>query len=142
MQFSCFRFTHHFLRHSGIREGQGRSAIIGDNLASHINLSVLQTCKKYNIAFICLPPNSTHICWPLDVAIYGPLKHYWRDTLRQWKESPEGKTSDTLSKERFPTLLSRVVAKLRQGIALSLKNGFRKCGIYPTDKEELLKWCV
>jgi len=49
-------------------------AMIGDNLASHISLSVIDECKKYNIRFILLSPNSTHLCQPLDVAFFRPIK--------------------------------------------------------------------
>ncbi len=37
----------------------GRKVLIGDNLASHINIEVIDTCKQENIDFVCLPPNST-----------------------------------------------------------------------------------
>jgi transposase len=33
--------------------------LIGDNLASHISLNVVQECQNNNIHFILLPPNST-----------------------------------------------------------------------------------
>lgn len=83
-----FRFEFHFL--PAIRHAVGPVAIIGDNLASHINARVLQLCSDHHVKFICLPPNATHICQPLDVAVYRPLKGYWRRVLTEWKDSDEG----------------------------------------------------
>ncbi|CAG4969499.1 unnamed protein product [Colias eurytheme] len=73
----------------------------GDNLASHINPSVLKVCEENNIAFICLPPNATHILQPLDVAYFRPLKIKWRQALLNWKQSQEGRKLPTLPKDKF-----------------------------------------
>ena len=37
----------------------GRSVLIGDNLSHHSNDEVLKECTANDIAFICLPQNST-----------------------------------------------------------------------------------
>jgi hypothetical protein len=42
---------------------------------------VIKLSEKYNIDFIFLPPNSTHITQPLDVAFFRPLKGSWRALL-------------------------------------------------------------
>ena len=39
--------------------------LIGDNLGSHFPIKVLQYCDENEIYFLCLPPNSTHLCQPL-----------------------------------------------------------------------------
>ncbi|KAG5896931.1 hypothetical protein JTB14_030484 [Gonioctena quinquepunctata] len=46
----------------------GPKVLIGDNLASHLSLKVINKCLANDINFILLPPNSTHICQPLDVS--------------------------------------------------------------------------
>lgn len=48
-----------------LRDKPGKKVIIGDNLSSHINLRVIEACKEHNIAFVCLPPNTTHLLQPL-----------------------------------------------------------------------------
>ncbi|CAK1592634.1 unnamed protein product [Parnassius mnemosyne] len=75
---------------STLRRQEGKKLLIGDNLSSHINMEVLKACKSHNIAFVALPPNSTHLTQPLDVAYFRPLKLRWRQILDQWKETPEG----------------------------------------------------
>ncbi|XP_049787110.1 uncharacterized protein LOC126190695 [Schistocerca cancellata] len=55
--------------------------LIGDNLSSHISMKVINECKENNIRFVLLPPNSTHLCQPLDAAYFRPLKRSWRKVL-------------------------------------------------------------
>jgi hypothetical protein len=45
---------------------------------------VLRTCEEWNIWYIFLPENSTHLL--LDVAVFAPMKREWRSILVEWKE--------------------------------------------------------
>lgn len=60
------QIQYHFL--SAIKNENGTVTLIDDNLSSHISTSVIQLCEKHNIKFECLPPNTTHMTQPLDVA--------------------------------------------------------------------------
>jgi len=64
----------------------GKKVLVGDNHSSHISMRVLDACNKHDISFVCLPPNSTDKLQPLDVALFGPLKDYWRSTVRLYKQ--------------------------------------------------------
>lgn len=68
------------------RHKDGPKVMIGDNLSSHLSDRVMRACREYNIRFILLPPNSTHLCQPLDVAYFKPVKSAWRDILLNWKQ--------------------------------------------------------
>ena len=48
----------------------GPNVLIGANLGSHFSNKVLQYCDENVIRFLCLPPNLTHFCQPLDVAVF------------------------------------------------------------------------
>lgn len=110
--------------------------IIGDNLASHISLDIINECKINNIKFVLLPPNSTHFTQPLDVAFFRPLKVKWRQTLSDWKEKNRG----TIPKDRFPRLLKKCIEDMgEENIAKNLISGFRGSGISPLDREQVLK---
>ena len=115
---------------------EGPKAIIGDNLASHISANVVSKCNQHGIKFICLPPNSTHLTQPLDVAVFSALKANWRRIIQDWKKTPAGMKFGTLPKQQFPTLLKRLVLSLNSE---NLKSGFRACGIHPLDPQEVLK---
>jgi hypothetical protein len=113
----------------------GRKVVIGDNLSSHFCESVLKLAKENDIVFTCLPPNSTHLLQPLDVAFYGPLKRLWRQVLDEWKVKCNRKVK-SLSKDMFPRLLSNLHKKLypeQEQTSENIIAGFRTCGIYPLD---------
>lgn len=105
-------------------------------MSSHFSQSVLKTCDELNISFICLPPKTTHLLQPLDVAFYGPLKKYWRDVLTKWKKT-EGLKHKTLVKSLFPKLLRELKNKLAENgtECTNLIAGFDKCGLYPINSE-------
>lgn len=121
-----------------VRNLDGPKVIIGDNLSSHISMYVLKLCEDYNVRLVCLPPNSTHLTQPLDVALFAPMKRLWRDILRRWKQSVSGSKFSTIPKDMFPTLLKELMASLAENQEENLKSGFSKCGIYPLNKQKLL----
>lgn len=81
-----------------LKKQEGPKVIIGDNLSSHISVDVLNACDKNNIRFVCLPPNSTHLTQPLDVAFFHPMKVAWRKILTEWKASVQGSREQVLQK--------------------------------------------
>ncbi|XP_055617918.1 uncharacterized protein LOC129763145 [Toxorhynchites rutilus septentrionalis] len=70
--------------------------IIGDNVASYLSYKVMKSCLENNIRFAFPPPNATHICQPLDVAYFRPLKQAWRTLGR------------SRIKDRFPSIFFRI----------------------------------
>ena len=121
-----------FLPH--VRDVEGPKVLIGDNLSSHFSPNVIASCVKHNIRFLTLLPNSTHICQPLDVAVFRPMKVLWRTVLEQWRT--ESRSTGTIPKETFPRLLNRVYKQLSSDWLVS---GFRACGIVPLDPSQVLK---
>ena len=115
-------------------KGDGPFAVIGDNLGSHFNQRVIQKCKEKNIRFLTLPPNSTHICQPLDVAVFAPMKRVWRSLLEEWRR--ESRSKGTLPKQHFPLLLNRLVEATKNQ---NIVSGFRATGLYPVNQDEVLK---
>ncbi|XP_050065205.1 uncharacterized protein LOC126554147 [Aphis gossypii] len=112
-----------------------KKVMIGDNLASHISKRVIETCQSNNISFVLLPPNSTHLCQPLDVAFFRPLKYKWKQQLDLWKDNNKG----VLQKNQFPRLLNKVMKELGDNAGNNLKAGFEACGIVPFNPQNVLK---
>ncbi|KAJ8930185.1 hypothetical protein NQ314_017049 [Rhamnusium bicolor] len=79
------------------RRMQGRKILIGDNLGSHLSYNVLKFCEENQVSFVLLPPNSTHLCQPLDVAVFRTIKAKWREILMKWKENNAGCSQDRIS---------------------------------------------
>ena len=48
----------------------GTKVAIGDNLAAHFSVEVVQLAVENNIMFIALPANSTYLLQPLDLAVF------------------------------------------------------------------------
>ena len=122
------------------RLGQ-RVMLIGDNLASHFSEGVIRAAEENNIAFVCLPKNSTHLCQPLDVAFYRPLKMKWREILDEWKQ--RNVTKCCVTKDHLPGLLRKLCLSVCDEtedklVSQNLVAGFRKCGIVPLSRNEVL----
>ena len=124
-------FNQIFLPH--VKDVEGPKVLIGDNLSSHFSPAVVASCKKHNIRFVTLLPNSTHLCQPLDVAVFRPMKILWRAMLTQWRM--ESRSVGTIPKESFPRLLARVFVHLK---GKNLEAGFRASGIVPLDSSQVL----
>ena len=116
------------------RKIEGPKVMIGDNPSSHFSSDALDLCEQENISFVCLVPNSTHPSQPLDVAFYGPLKRKRRKILKEWKLQNTGQA--TLPKDAFPRLLKELEESLN---LKNLVSGFKSCGIYPLNAQELLR---
>ena len=112
-----------------------KKVLIGDNLSSHFSNEVLRECERNNISFVCLPPNSTHLCQPLDVAYFSPMKRQWRNILTTYKQSNR-KNVGSVPKDQFPRLLKQLMGMPNQ--KQNLISGFCKCGIVPLDKTKIL----
>ncbi|KAJ8913064.1 hypothetical protein NQ315_006565 [Exocentrus adspersus] len=117
------------------RKLEGPKLLIGDNLKSHLTIDVIQECEKNYIKFVLLPPNSTHMLQPLDVAYFRPLKGAWRKTLEEWKLKNKG----VIPKTVFPTLLKKAVESLGDREGDNARAGFKACGIVPFNPEVVLK---
>lgn len=110
--------------------------LIGDNLACHLSADVIELCASNNIKMIFLPPNSTHLLQPLDVAVYGPMKAEWRKVLTEWKQGL-GRYCTTLPKVNFPSLLFTLLSNMDQKEQFAI-NGFKTTGIYPLNRDKVL----
>ena len=118
-----------------IRKHQGKQVVlIGDNLGSHFSPKVINACVENNIIFICLPPNTTHLCQPLDVAVFRSAKIEWKDILDTWRR--ESRRKDNLPKDAFPSMLRKLMQRLKPS---NLIAGFKATGICPLNSNEVLK---
>ena len=130
-------FTSHML--PVLKNQEGPKVLIGDNLSSHINETVIKLCETNNIRFVCLPPNTTHLTQPLDVSVFSSLKNEWSKVLSHWRDISEGMHYHTLPKEIFARLLNQLMEQMKPKFKDIVPSGFRKCSIFPIDCNEILK---
>lgn len=119
-----------------LRHLEGTKVLIGDNLSSHLSSHVLDLCSQNDIKFICLPPNTTHISQPLDIAYFRPLKMKWRQIITNYKLSG---ANNTIPKSVFPRLLKLLTDALLEPGKENLISGFEKAGIYPVNRVKILE---
>lgn len=101
--------------------------LLVDGHKSHLTLELSKFCNDNQIILYSLPPNTTHLMQPADVSVFRPLKVEWRKTIREWQGNSENYNS-VLSKSTFCPLLNKV---LQKDMTDTIKNGFRKCGLFP-----------
>lgn len=112
----------------------GPIAIIGDNLGSHFEIDVIRACQDNDIRFITMPPNSTHLCQPLDLAVFRTVKIEWRSILDTWRKST--RLTGLIPKKQIPALVEKLWRTLN---TTHLVSGFKGSGIYPLDRSQVLK---
>ncbi|XP_065675340.1 uncharacterized protein LOC136091574 [Hydra vulgaris] len=66
------------------------------------------------------------------------MKINWRKILCEWKEKVKGSRVASLPKDEFPRLLDRLITNLNEHGNDNLRAGFRKTGIFPLDKSQVL----
>lgn len=100
-----------------------------DRHASHMDLELAKECRENRIVTIGLYPNSTRIIQPLDVGLFGAIKKSYKSEVVRWsREHPD---------EQYSVCdIASIVKIVNERVATTdtLKNSFRKCGIYP--------WCA
>ncbi|XP_069357374.1 uncharacterized protein [Maniola hyperantus] len=100
-----------------------------DGHRSHLTLHLTELCKNIGIEIIALHPNSTHLLQPMDVAVFRPLKVFWKNEVSKWKtENPGSKFTN----EHFAPALEAALENVNKE---TIKNGFRKSGIHPFSVE-------
>lgn len=102
--------------------------LIYDGHLTHIDERTIR-CAIENKITIKLPPHSSHILQPMDLAVFKSLKSAWDVKVTQQQRSSQGKK---ISKRDFSCLVSEVWKETSPNLLVS---GFRKAGIYPFSRE-------
>lgn len=103
--------------------------LIMDGHGSHLTFESARACQKNQIILLCLPPNTSHALQPLDVGVFGQVKHAWKEVLKKWSRESR---LQSVSKPVFPTLLKQICSQLKAEWAIS---AFKGSGLYPVAKE-------
>jgi len=123
-------FKKWFLKHFLVHAPKERPLLlIFDGHKSPVNLEVVESARREHIVLLCLPPHCSHILQPLDAGPFLVLKQRFASL------TGDGGATDThfaVSKKEFSGVFKKAyqVAKEEDGVRI-VKEGFRKCGIYP-----------
>lgn len=86
----------------------------------------LDICKAHGITLLTLPPHTSHKLQPLDVAVYGPFKSYFREESDKFMVSHPGQT---IGLKNIALLVGN--AHQRAFTPKNIRNGFLATGIWP-----------
>ena len=97
-----------------------------DGHSSHCTVDIIEAAREHNVMLLALAPHTTHLCQPLDVAVYKSFKMHLSklmklgQTLRGDFWVSKGSISKMLKKPFEESMTMQ-----------NIKSGFRKCGICP-----------
>lgn len=120
-------FLKHFLLHAA---KERPLLLIFDGHKSPVSLEVVESAQKEGVILLCLPPHCSHILQPLDTSLFVVLKQRFTSFTGDGDSGADGHFA--LSKKEFSGVLNRTyqIAKEEDGVQI-VKEGFRKCGIFP-----------
>jgi hypothetical protein len=72
----------------------------------HLKYQLSVLCNELKTEVIALYPNATTILQLVDVAMFCPVKMYWRKAVREWHAKNPG---EVLNKVTFAPLLREVI---------------------------------
>ncbi|CAH2097797.1 unnamed protein product [Euphydryas editha] len=105
--------------------------LIYDGHSTHVGLNIIEEARKENVTILKLPPHSSHVLQPLDIAVMKSFKDRWDPLLVEWQRLHVG---SVLPKSELARLIGKVWAEIDTQV---LRNGFRKAGIFPTNRKEI-----
>lgn len=92
----------------------------------------MEFAREEEVVIFCLPPHTTQDSQPLDTSVFGPLKRHWTDVCHKRLQSNPGMV---ISKYNFSEVFSEAWMKaLTPG---NIVSGFKKCGIYPFNRDAI-----
>lgn len=103
--------------------------LIYDGHSTHVQIAVIEKALQHNITILKLPPHTSHILQPLDLAVFKPFKDAWDQEMVKWQRTHNGQK---LPKDEFSRIVGKVWEALNPDI---IKNGFAKSGIYPFNRD-------
>ncbi len=72
-----------------------------------MSMEVINLCREHDIAFVCLPANSTGKMQPLDGGLIAPMKANWCKQLRSYVN--QDPSSSLLQKTEFLQMLKELL---------------------------------
>ena len=123
-------FLQHFLKFA---PSMRPLILLMDGHSSHFSPEMIKVAKKDGVILFTLPPNTTHLCQPLDKGPFAPLKLEWRKSVQKFLSANPGRA---VSRYDFSQLFHETW--LRAMNARNITAGFRHTGIFPFNKEAVL----
>lgn len=104
--------------------------LIIDGAKGHLGVEAVEFAVQKQINILCLPSNLTHLLQVADIALFGPLKRYWKNECTALKQhrGRMGIPRDIRRSDIVPSLMRAWEKAMTKE---NLKAGFLRSGIYP-----------
>jgi hypothetical protein len=66
--------------------------LVMDNHETHVNIEVIDFCRRSGIVILTFPPHCSHRLQPLDRTVYGPFKKYYNSGCDRFMTNHPGQT--------------------------------------------------
>lgn len=123
-------FTRHFLRYAPPARPL---LLLLDGHSSHYSPETIKMAAEEKVVLFVLPPNTTHLCQPLDQGVFGPLKVAWRMACHDFLAKNPGQV---VHRYVFSELLKTAWLD-----AMTMKNiisAFRTTGVFPVNRDAVV----
>jgi DDE superfamily endonuclease len=107
-------------------------ALVCDGHGSHVQPEVLRFCIDNKISLLLMAPHSSHLCQPLDVGIFSPLKTYMTaelDKIMRYGIS---------NIKKFEWADAYRLARPKAMTETNIKSAFRTAGLVPLNRRKVL----
>jgi len=108
-------------------------ALFVDGHKSHMSEECALWARQNDVILYGLNANSTFLQQPFDVGIFSPLKSAWFKRTRAFFQ--EHHHAMMITSQEIPGILKKVWLDINK--EESIRNAFRKCGLYPWDAEAI-----
>ncbi|KAK0367669.1 transposase [Colletotrichum limetticola] len=102
--------------------------LVLDGHGSHTTTEFMWECYRNNVYLLFLPPHTSHVLQPLDMAVFGPIKSKYRKELSK-EEIVDNST--IVGKRYFLSCYQK--ARLAGLTSLNIRSGWKATGLYPPD---------
>ncbi|KAJ3571483.1 hypothetical protein NPX13_g5366 [Xylaria arbuscula] len=107
--------------------------LVLDGHESHISAKFEVYCKDNNIITLSMPPHSSHLLQPLDIALYSPLKRAYSKEIEQFIKA----SINHITKPEF--FIAFKAAHFAIFKEENIKSGFRAAGLVPYNPDEVIR---
>ena len=107
--------------------------LIMDGHSTHVDVDFVMAALSNKVFLYYLPPHHSHVAQPLDVGVFGPLKHHYREYYNRHATGYEGAA---IEKQLF--IKAYEYAYLKEFTPSNIAGAWRKAGLIPLNRTKLL----
>nr|XP_001398056.2 transposase [Aspergillus niger CBS 513.88] len=123
----------HFIPYIKTRRTGQYSLLVLDGHDSHLTPQFDDICYQNQIIPVCMPANSSHLCQPLDVACFSPLKKAYKDQVQQLIRTGYHHIEKVDFLDMYPKAHAQAFTKA------NIQSAFRASGLVPLDPSKILE---